>query len=205
MPINTYKFVLTTVCAVLGLFAYGQTMPFGPLTWQRADRAEVNGQWWRDVSGHGFHAAPSSGNLSDSITLMNFNPCLYLDGTSCFNIRMDSLSGNMPSAIIVYEADDESADYGLWDLRIDSATRIGLSSLRILNDNGQITYDSLNRLYAEINYLEQTWDDVITPDSAVLRFGTADSLPLHGKLAEFLFFDQHLPDSDCVQWISYMA
>lgn len=42
MPINTYKFVLTTVCAVLGLFAYGQTMLFGPLTWQRADSAETN-------------------------------------------------------------------------------------------------------------------------------------------------------------------
>ena len=74
MPINTYKLVLTTVCTVVMMFSYGQTMPIAPISWQRADSVETNVLWWRDVSGHGFHAAPSSGNLSDSLTLMNFEP-----------------------------------------------------------------------------------------------------------------------------------
>ena len=69
MPIKTYIFVLTTVRAVLMLFSHGQTMPIAPILWQRADSAATNALWWRDVSGHGPHAAPSSGNLSDSLAL----------------------------------------------------------------------------------------------------------------------------------------
>ncbi|MCQ2269770.1 MAG: hypothetical protein MJZ52_00890 [Bacteroidales bacterium] len=69
MPIKTYKFVLTIVCTVLMLFSYGQTMPIAPILWQRADSAETNALWWRVISGHGCHAAPSSGNLSDSLAL----------------------------------------------------------------------------------------------------------------------------------------
>lgn len=205
MPINTYKLVLTTVCTVVMMFSYGQTMPIAPISWQRADSVETNVLWWRDVSGHGYHAIPSSGNLSDSLTLMNFNPCFYLDGTDWFNVSFDSLSTDSPSAIVVYEAADDTSDYGLWDLRIDSSSRVGLTSLRILNDHGRITYDSLNRRHAEVNYLGQAWDEEAVPNHPTLRFGIADTMPLHGKLAEFMFFDQHLPDSDCVQWISYMA
>ena len=69
MPINKYILVITTVCAVVMMFSYGQTMPIAPISWQRADSAETNALWWRDVSGHGCHAAPSSGNLSDSLAL----------------------------------------------------------------------------------------------------------------------------------------
>lgn len=135
---------------------------------------------------------------------MNFNPCFEVDGSQTFSVLLDVNDTRQADVIVVYETYDTLVENALWQVRLDTARRIGQTTRRILNDNGQITYDSANRLKPVINYLSQSWraPELCTP---TLSLCTADSLSLHGRIAEVLYFDRRIPDTAVIQWISYLA
>ncbi len=89
---------------------------------------------------------------------------------------------------------------------MDSAHRAGLSTQRILNDNGQIIYDTLNRQGAVVNYLSQSWRETsVGAAPHTLGVGASEELPCAGRLSEFLYFDRPMEDTAVTQWISYAA
>ncbi|MBR3659235.1 MAG: T9SS type A sorting domain-containing protein [Bacteroidaceae bacterium] len=202
--------VFLTVWITLSvLTAFSQEGVVSPACWLRTDSIRMGDEVWRDVSNHGLHATPQSGLMPDTMARLNFNPCILLNDGMHFSVQLDSLQACQADVIVVYETCDSTAENALWQLRIDSAKRVGQTTRRILNDNGQIIYDSTNRMKPVINYLAQSWRNngygAAQPSVSTLDIGMADSLPLNGKMAEVLYFDHRISDTAVIQWISYLA
>ena len=182
-----------------------------PTAWLRADSAVEtqnfaslqNATSWNDVSGNGFDAVPSSGTLPTAFSRMNFNKCFEVGGET-FTLPLGINDSRQSDVIVVYETYDTANENALWQVQLDTAKRIGQTTRRILNDNGQIQYDTANRLKPVVNYLAQSWR---TPEvcAPTLTLCTADSLQLHGRIAEALYFDHRISDTAVIQWISYLA
>ena len=175
-----------------------------PTAWLRADSAVLNASSWIDVSGNGYNATPSSGTLPAAFSRMNFNKCFEVGGAETFALTLGINDSRQSDVIVVYETYDTANENALWQVQLDTTKRIGQTTQRILNDNGQITYDTANRLKPVINYLAQSWR---TPEvcAPTLTLCTADSLPLYGRIAEALYFDRRISDTAVIQWISYLA
>lgn len=175
-----------------------------PTIWLRADSVDVTDALWRDISGHGNDAVPKLHAMPPMSFGMNFNRCFEISDDNAFEIVLENLMTRKADALIVYETTDSVVENGLWAFRVDSASRIGLTTHRILNQRGRITYDTLNRNCAAINYLAQSWNST---DSCghFLSVGEADSIPFSGRLSEYVFFNQHLDDTAVAQWFTYLA
>jgi len=175
-----------------------------PTAWLRADSAVLNAPSWVDVSGNGYNATPSSGAMPADFSRMNFNKCFEVSGAETFALPLGINESRHSDVIVVYETHDTANENALWQVQLDTAKRIGQTTQRILNDNGQITYDTANRLKPVVNYLAQSWR---TPEVCVptLTLCTADSLPLYGRIAEAMYFDHRISDTAVIQWISYLA
>ena len=175
-----------------------------PTAWLRADSAVLNAPSWADVSGNGLDAAPSSGVMPAAFSRMNFNKCFEVDSTETFTLPLGINESRQSDVIVVYETYDTANENALWQVQLDTAKRIGQTSRRILNDNGQIAYDTANRMKPVVNYLSQSWrrPGVCAP---TLTLCGADSLRLKGRIAEALYFDRRISDTAVIQWISYLA
>ena len=195
----------TTFAIILVVYALlSNAQEYRPTAWLRADSAVLNAPSWVDVSGNGFNATPSSGTMPAAFSRMNFNKCFEVGGAETFALPLGINESRQSDVIVVYETYDTANENALWQVQLDTAKRIGQTTQRILNDNGQITYDTVNRLKSVINYLAQSWQipEVCAP---MLTLCTADSLPLYGRIAEALYFDHRLSDTAVIQWISYLA
>lgn len=188
---------------LLSTFIIGAQVPH-PTAWLRADSAVLNAPSWHDVSGNGLDATPSSGSMPAAFSRMNFNKCFEVGGAETFTLPLGINGSRQSDVVVVYETYDTADENALWQIRIDTARRIGQTTRRILNDNGQITYDTANRLKPVVNYLAQSWrmPEICAP---TLTLCTADSLPLNGRIAEALYFDHRISDTAVIQWISYLA
>ena len=175
-----------------------------PIVWLRADSTETATPVWRDISGNGYDAVFVSDSVPVTFSRMNFNKSVELPGNGFFRIPLDGITNRMSDVIIVYETSDTSVENGLWQLALDSDRRVGQTTQRILNDNGQIRYDSLNRLRPVINYLSQSWSEE-TGIARILSAGAVDTLYLHGRFSELLFFDRNISDTSVIQWMSCLA
>ena len=191
----------TIILVVYALLSSAQVCR--PTVWLRADSATLGASSWSDVSGNGYNATPSSGTMPSAFSRMNFNKCFEVGGES-FTLPLGINESRQSDVIVVYETYDTVNENALWQVQIDTAKRIGQTTQRILNDNGHITYDTVNRLMPVINYLAQSWQ---TPELCVptLTLCLADSLPLYGRVAEAMYFDHRICDTAVIQWISYLA
>ena len=153
-----------------------------PTAWLRADSAVLGASSWIDVSGNGYNATPSSGTMPAAFSRMNFNKCFEVGGTETFTLPLGINDSRQSDVIVVYETYDTANENALWQVQLDSAKRIGQTTQRILNDNGQITYDTANRLKPVVNYLAQSWrkPEICAP---TLTLCSADSLSLQGRVA----------------------
>lgn len=174
-----------------------------PAVWLRADSAVLGASSWHDVSGNGYNATPSSGAMPAAFSRMNFNRCFEVDGET-FTLSLGVNDSRQSDVLVVYETYDTIGENALWQIGIDSAKRVGQTTRRILNDNGQIIYDTTNRMKPVINYLAQSWrePEVCAPSFTLCA---ADSLTLSGRIAEAMYFDRRLSDTAVIQWLSYLA
>ena len=196
------KVILSLVLVTSALLGTAQIVR--PTAWLRADSAALGAASWNDVSGNGLNATPSSDTMPSTFSRMNFNKSFEVDGTETFTLQLGINDSRQSDVIVVYETYDTASENALWQVRLDTTRRIGQTTQRILNDNGQITYDTANRLKPVINYLAQSWrvPEVCTP---TLTLCSADSLPLYGRVAEAMYFDHRISDTAVIQWISYLA
>ena len=196
------KTILSVILICIFSLCFSQNI-VAPSVWLRADSAVLGAASWRDVSGNGFDATPSSGAMPSAFSRMNFNKCFEVNGET-FTLPLGINDTKRSDVIVVYETYDTLGENALWQIDIDSAKRIGQTTHRILNGNGQITYDTANRLKPVVNYLAQSWyeQDVCAP---TLTLCAADSLTLSGRIAEALYFDRRISDTAVIQWISYLA
>ena len=171
--------LVVAICCCLTATLHAQIQH--PAVWLRADSAVLGASSWVDVSGNGFNATPSSGSMPIAFSRMNFNKCFEVGGTETFALPLGINESRQSDVIVVYETYDTANENALWQVQLDTAKRIGQTTQRILNDNGQIQYDTANRLKPVINYLAQSWR---TPEvcAPTLTLCTADSLQLQLKL-----------------------
>ena len=183
--------LLTLLCAVAA-----QSQIQHPTAWLRADSAVLNAPSWIDVSGNGYNATPSSGTMPAAYSRMNFNKCFEVNGTETYALPLGTNNSRQSDVIVVYETYDTVNENALWQVQLDSSKRIGQTTRRILNDNGEIIYDTANRMKPVINYLAQSWR---TPEVCAPRLTlcTADSLPLNGRIAEAMYFAAVLRPCPC--------
>jgi len=189
---------------IIGIAVVAQAQVQHPAAWLRADSAVLGASSWVDVSGNGLDAIPAAGFMPNAFSRMNFNKCFEVGGTETFTLPLGINDSRQSDVIVVYETYDTANENALWQMQLDTAKRIGQTTQRILNDNGQITYDTVNRMKPVINYLAQSWR---TPEVCAPTFTlcTADSLPLYGRVAEAMYFDHRISDTSVIQWISYLA
>lgn len=194
--------LVVTIC--LGMATVSQAQVQHPAAWLRADSAVLGASSWVDVSGNGLDAIPAAGSMPNAFSRMNFNKCFEVGGTETFTLPLGINDSRQSDVIVVYETYDTANENALWQVQLDTAKRIGQTTQRILNDNGQINYDTVNRMKPVINYLAQSWR---TPElcAPTLTLCTADSLPLYGRVAEAMYFDHRISDTSVIQWISYLA
>lgn len=174
-----------------------------PTIWLRADSVDVTDALWRDISGHGNDAVPKLHAMPPMSFGMNFNRCFEIYNNECFKIALENHDRQDVDAIIVYKTHDSITENGLWFFCLDSSKQIGLTSHRILSENGFVTYDTVNNKWPVINFLAQSWNSDAVSDSVFI--GSKDSLPFVGDIAEFVLFNHHIEDSSITQWISYLA
>lgn len=89
---------------------------------------------------------------------------------------------------------------------IDSNTRVGLTSHRLINTKKTIEYSGTTNPQPLINALSQSWrNEKIDTGLARLYIGGTDSLSFKGKLAEFLYFDKKPSKTDNEKIHTYLA
>ena len=198
------RIIFLSAIIFLAIVSTAQSQIQHPTAWLRADSATLGAPSWKDVSGNGLDATPSAGSMPAAFSRMNYNKCFEVGGTETFTLPLGINDSRQSDVIVVYETYDTTYENALWQVQLDTAKRIGQTTRRILNDNGQITYDTTNRLNPVINYLAQSWrtPEVCAPS---LTLCAADSLPLYGRIAEALYFDRRIGDTAVIQWISYLA
>lgn len=197
------KTILSVISICIFSLCFSQNI-VAPSVWLRADSAVLGAASWRDVSGNGFDATPSSGTLPSAFSRMNFNKCFEVNGDLNFGIPTNGIPTEKADAIIVYETMDSVQENGLWSLQLDSTSEVGLTSHRILSEHGGITYDTTNSTRVVTNYLSQSWK--VSPNAnQVIHIGIADSIPFKGRISEFVIFDKHLEDTALTQWLSYLG
>jgi len=185
------------------LFLYSQTDLLKPAAWVRADSTQLSAEYWRDVSGNEFHLFPQSGMLPDTFTRMNFNKSFPLNEEDYFTLPDFPLSGKEITVMLVYQVEDTLSENSLWSLQLDSTTRVGLTTQRIVCERGSIRYADTNRLLPIVNTLRHSWKE--KHETGNLLIGRCDSIPFQGKIAECLVFDGGISDTLLVQYISYLS
>lgn len=192
----------------IGVFhtVFSQDIDHLPAVWLKADSADREQGYWRDISGNDRHAIPAQGILPENFSLMNFNKSLPLDEINYLTIPDFTVNKNRITTIIVYEVEDSLQEKSLWALQPASGKRVGLTTRRILGEREAITYTEENRLNPVINSLSQSWYTPGNHDTVSDFFlGYVDSLGFNGKISECIVFEGNVPDSVLLKYISYLA
>ena len=190
------------ILSFCSLFLYSQTDLQKPVAWVRADSTELNVEFWRDISGNGYHFYPLSGSLPDTFSRMNFNKSFTLDETDCFMLPDFPLQGKRITMMLVYRIEDTLSENSLWSLQLDTAV-VGLTTQHIVCEQGKIRYSDSNRVSPVVNTLRHNWEGEYGTGNILL--GKSDSLPFQGRIAECLVFSGKINNTLFVQYISYLS
>jgi hypothetical protein len=174
-----------------------------PSVWVRADSTLTGADCWRDVSGNGRHLYPRFGLLPDTFSRINFNRSFSMERGSALTLPSLSLPDHEVTVMAVYQVSDTPEENALWSLAWDSTARLGLTTQRILCEQGNVRYADSNRLRPVVNTLRQGWASDY--GEATLSLGRCDSLSFEGKMAECLVFDGRISDTLLIQYISYLS
>jgi len=174
-----------------------------PAVWVRADSTPLNARQWRDVSGNGRCLLPKSGLLPNSFTRMNFNKSFLVERGEHFTLPDFPLQRKMITVMLVYHIEDTLSENSLWSMQLDTSTRIGLTTQRIICERGDIRYTDSNKVSPVVNTLRSTW--IERYDKGDISIGRCDSLPFRGKIAECIVFDGKIKDTVFVQYLSYLS
>ena len=177
-----------------------------PDVWLRADSSELNATCWRDVSGHYYNGFLPGDSMPTSYTRMNFNKSYCFPEEEYLTIPGFQFNRKTLTVIIVYQGEDTLNEQALWSVALDSSSSIGLTSRRILSESGEIKYSDTNKTGGIINSLKQSWKQVSSNTFVGdVNIGFDDTLSYRGKIAEFILFNNDVPDTVLIQYMSYLA
>lgn len=147
--------------------------------------------WWRCTEGDAVY---------------NFHPALTVDGGS---VTVDSLTyAEDYTVMAVYQAADDSEEYGIWQLRFDDSTCRSLTTRSIRTASAVIQYEEQNRRGPVITTVQQSAPPREGGGSLLrcpLRVGAADSMGSRIKIAEVMYFDSKIGQQALRRAQSYLA
>jgi hypothetical protein len=191
----------------LSISLFSQQLPLStqPIIWLRADLG-VEQNYWQNQIDTSQKIAWKNGTQPNNYWL-NYNKTLKFDAnTGPLELPYNPHKKGELKAYSVYQIWDSLHENGIWMLKIDSITRMGLSSWDMINTKKKINYAQTTSTEPYINSLSQSWrnQSVDTLTSKIIIAGT-DSLKLHGQLGEFLYFDKKPNSNDNELIHTYLA
>ncbi len=144
--------------------------------------------------------------MPDSYTRMNFNKSFSFPEAEYLTIPGFQFNSKTLTVMIVYQTRDTLNEQALWSVSLDSNNKIGLTSQRILNESGEIKYSDTNKIGGIVNSLKQSWKEFAsTTFVGDIIVGFNDSLSYDGMIAELIVFNNDVPDTVLIQYMSYLA
>jgi hypothetical protein len=204
------KFLLCTF--FLSTFTYGsaQVMPVEtqPCIWFRADIPGTTTAQWNNYTDSLHNALPFGQEPLPDTCAFNYHQAFSIDGNSNpFTISdFYPLKKDKYTVFTVFQAFDTLAEYGLWQMQLDSTHNVKLSSHKTKNIRSYIRYSQNGSQAPTINSSSQSWNN-IKIDSSICSFTLAgtDSFHFNGKLAEFIVFNNRLTRLDNEKVHTYLA
>jgi hypothetical protein len=183
----------------------------GPRVWLSADRSQLTGTKWSDLSFFRNDAAGASvSSTPSSYSAINFNKSLVFDGVDDYFQIPHSFEGLAELSVLAVFQSADTTERGVW------GTEQALSRNVLLTTRRAIGPDTISDNYGKhekitiLNSVMQNWDKTGTSSSnAFMSLGSAGKTksykPFRGALAELLVFDRALTFLERVQYETYLA
>lgn len=98
---------------------------------------------------------------------------------------------------------DSTSEQGIWSCKSKDA-ETGLTSYRIINEEGEIEYANGNKKRTVVSSLSDIHER-FPDDSVSLKIGYGNNLFFNGLMSEFLLFNQRIDNEELIKWLSYLS
>ncbi|MBN2728941.1 MAG: T9SS type A sorting domain-containing protein [Bacteroidales bacterium] len=189
------KTLFPLIAFLLSLTAGAQTPTSFPIpdVWLKANVTNDSLNQWTDVSGNNNHAQ-AQGLLDYTEGLMNFQPALVFNSSQgALTMPFFPASTSNVTVFAVYKSNAGQNGYGIWSLKLDSASNLEVASTYMRDFSNINIYSDSSLDIPAVNLLKYRWinQEVDSALSTMYVVGS-DSLPFSGKFAEFMFYDTTL-------------
>jgi hypothetical protein len=178
-----------------------------PLVWLKADKFSADKNVWEDISGNHFDAINISPGTPITNGLINFNPAIYFDGNTVFEITAPSKGKtNRLTAVIVYKIED-TALMGIFSCKGNGLLPIDFTTEQTIGDT-DLTYNKTFIPYPLLGTVSQSGYSKNTSDSTTkIYIGKTRNTEKNfkGLIAEFLLFNKALSIHELSVLHSYLA
>ena len=204
------NYILTALLLMLIQFSFAQSLPIHeqPIIWLRADMYNNNPNQWDNCADTVYNANRSGVLLALDTCTLNYHQAFDFDTTtSPFTIsNYYPAKRDKYNIFCVYQLDDTLLEYGLWQMQLDSATDIKLSSTKTKNIRKHIRYSKSGSNIPIINSSSHSWNRILIDSTiSTLQLIGTDSFRFKGKFAEFMVFNRRLKRIENEKVHTYLA
>lgn len=177
-----------------------------PSIWLNAHVTNDSLNQWTDVSGNNNHAQ-AQGVFDYTDGLMNFQPALVFSATQgALSMPFFPASTSNVTVFAVYKCDAGQNGFGIWSLKLDSASSLEVSSTYMRDFTNINIYSDTSLDIPAVNLLKYSWlNETIDSTLSTLYVVGSDSIPFSGKFAEFMFYDTALASIDVAKAHTYLG
>lgn len=183
----------------------------GPRVWLSADRSQLTGSKWSDLSFFKNDAKGASATSTpSSYTAINFNKSLVFDGIDDYFQIPHSLEGLAELSILAVFQSADTTERGVWGTEQALSRNVLLTTRRAIGPDTIADNYGKHEKVTVLNSVLQNWDKTGTSSSnAFMSLGSAGKTksykPFQGSLAELIVFDRALTFLERVQYETYLA
>jgi hypothetical protein len=208
----------TLLFAILGiafpLVSFGQLTTdslTSPRVWLSADRSQLSGTKWSDLSLFKNDATGTSAvSTPSTYSSINFNKALVFDGIDDYFKIPHSLEGLAELSVLAVFQSADTTERGVWGTEQALSRNILLTTRRAIGPDTIADRYGKNEKVTVLTSVMQNWDKVGTSSAnAFMSLGSAGVTKKYkafqGSLAELIVFDRGLTFVERVQYESYLA
>jgi hypothetical protein len=183
----------------------------GPRVWLSADRSQLTGTKWSDLSFFKNDATGASVTSTPSVySAINFNKSLVFDGIDDYLRIPHSLEGLAELSVLVVFQSSDTTERGIWGTEQALSRNVLLTTRRAVGPDTIADRYGKNEKVIVLNSVLQNWDKTgVSSANAFMSLGSAGKAksykPFQGSLAELIVFDRGLNFLERVQYETYLA
>jgi hypothetical protein len=183
----------------------------GPRVWLSADRSQLTGTKWSDLSFFRNDATgASAASTPSAYSVINFNKALVFDGIDDYFQIPHSLEGLAELSILAVFQSGDTTERGVWGTEQSLSRNVLLTTRRAIGPDTIADNYGKHEKITVLNSVLQNWDKTGTSSSnAFMSLGSAGKTksykPFQGSLAELFVFDRALTFLERIQYETYLA